>query len=53
MRKTHEILSRKTTMMFQNKSSPILTFFISIQDFGNMEKELGVADLVFQLSEKM
>jgi hypothetical protein len=35
------------------KSSPILTFFISIQDFGNMEEELGVADLVFQLSEKM
>jgi hypothetical protein len=36
-----------------NKSSPILTFFISIKDFGNMEEELGVADLVFQLSEKM
>jgi hypothetical protein len=36
-----------------NKRSPILTFFITIQDFGNMEEELEVADLVFQLSEKM
>jgi hypothetical protein len=28
-------------------------FYKCLQDFGNMEEELGVADLVFQLYEKM